>query len=190
MIEAAVGAAVRGDVEVSSKRGKTMRSGIALSSLATTSLATIATLLLAGTTGAQAQPQALGNAASNVQGLALDLMSLERKGNILTVKWAVHNTGSEQQNYIANLYGRHVTTYVLDEENGTKYYVLTDKEEHSVATEHEYIGSDTHGISEYIKPGETLRFWMKLPAPPPEVKSVSVFFTDAEPLEGLAITEK
>jgi hypothetical protein len=137
-----------------------------------------------------AQQQPLATAASNVPGLELHLMNVERKNNILTVKWAVVNSSDGRQPYAVMLTGKQVSTYVLDEENGVKYYVLTDQEGHSVASEHTYVGSDTYGISETLEPKQTYRYWMKLPAPPPEVKAVSLFFTQAEPIEGIAITDK
>jgi hypothetical protein len=78
----------------------------------------------------------------------------------------------------------------VDEENGTKYYALTDKEGHVLATEHEYTGS-SYGISDYLKEGETARYWMKLPAPPPEVKAINLIFTSAaDPFESVPIANK
>ncbi len=134
--------------------------------------------------------QPIASAETNWSGVAIDLMSVERKGSVLTVKWAVRNHGSEQQDVKFSLTGRQVTTYVVDEESGTKYYVLTDKEEHSVASMHEYLGSDTYGTSEYIPAGESRRYWAKFPAPPPEVKTVTLFFSKAEPFEEAPIADR
>lgn len=142
----------------------------------------------AATPEGTAQP--IASAETNWSGVALDLMSVERKGSVLTVKWAVRNHGTEQQDVRFGLAGKQVTTYVVDEESGTKYYVLADKEKHSVASMHEYIGSDTYGTAEYIPAGETRRYWAKFPAPPPEVKSVTLFFTKTEPFEGVPITDR
>jgi hypothetical protein len=132
----------------------------------------------------------LGTATTNYDGITLDLMSVERKGSVLTVKWAVRNTGASQTNVSFGMTGRDQTTYILDEESGTKYYVLTDKEKNTLASEHEYLGSDTYGITEHIQPGASARFWAKFPAPPPAVKAINVFFTKTEPFEGIAITDK
>ncbi len=145
-------------------------------------------VLLAPALAAGEEP--IATAASNVEGLELHLMSVERKNNILTVKWAVANGSDGAQRYAAMLTGKQVSTYALDEENGVKYYVLTDQEGNSVASQHTYVQSDTYGISENLEPKKTYRFWMKLPAPPPEVKAVSLFFTGAEPIENVAIADK
>jgi hypothetical protein len=130
------------------------------------------------------------NATNWGEGLLVDLMSVERKGSILTVKWAVRNTGSKPANPKFGLVGKDQTTYAVDEDSGTKYYVLTDKEKHALASEHTYLGADTYGVEENIEPGASARFWMKLPAPPPAVKAISIFLSKVEPFESVAIADK
>ena len=129
-------------------------------------------------------PTNLGN------GVHADLMSVERKGSILTVKWAVRNTSAEQVQVKFGLVGKDQSTYAVDEDSGTKYYVLTDKEKHGLASEHDYLGADTYGIDDYVAAGGTARYWMKLPAPPPAVKAISIFLTKVEPFESVAIADK
>ena len=132
----------------------------------------------------------LGSIPLNVDDVTLDLLAVERRGNVLTVKWSVKNTGTKTATVQFALTGNNVTTYAVDEENGTKYYALTDKEGHVLATEHEWTGS-SYGISDYVKAGETTRYWMKLPAPPPEVKSINLIFTSAaDPFESVPIANK
>ena len=130
------------------------------------------------------------NATNWGEGVLLDLMSVERKGSILTVKWAVRNGAAKRADLKFGLVGRDQTTYAVDEDSGTKYYVLTDKEKHSLASAHEYLGGDTYGIEDQVEPGATGRYWMKLPAPPPAVKTISIFFTKVEPFESVAIADK
>lgn len=132
----------------------------------------------------------LATAVTNWDGIEVDLMSVERKGSILTVKWAVRNTGSETAEPKFSMYGNGSTTYLVDEENGTKYYALTDKEGHVLATMHAYTESSRYGITEKIDAGKTRRYWAKFPAPPPEVKSIGVFFSNTDPIEEVAITDK
>lgn len=127
----------------------------------------------------------LGSSPMNVEGLTLDLISVERKGNVVTVKWSIRNEGDKQKYADLDLAGSGATTYLVDEENGTKYFALTDKAGYLLATEHEY-----EGIYEAIEPGQTKRFWAKFPAPPAAVKTINVLFTDSEPMEGIAITDK
>ena len=127
----------------------------------------------------------LGSAPMNVDGLTLDLLSVERKGNVMTVKWSVRNDAKERKKVDLDLAGARATTYAVDEENGTKYFALTDKDGYILATEHEY-----EGIYEDLEPGQTKRFWAKFPAPPPAVKTINILFTDTDPFESIAITDK
>ena len=126
----------------------------------------------------------LGSALSN-DGFMIELTSVERKGNVVTVRWSARNDNPKAKRYDIDLAGAGATSYLVDEENGTKYYALTDKEGHLLATETEY-----DGIWEEIGPGATMRFWAKFPAPPPAVKTINVLFTKSEPFESIAITEK
>jgi len=136
---------------------------------------------------AAAEP--LASAETNWNGVTLDLMSVDRKGSVLTVKWAVHNQGAQVEVRFG-LSGKQVTTYVVDEDSGTKYYALTDQEGNLVASQHVYLGSDTFGIAEYVPAGQSKRYWAKLPAPPAEVKTLTVFFTGTEPFEEIPIMDK
>jgi hypothetical protein len=117
-------------------------------------------------------------------------MSVERKGSVLTVKWQVKSAAAAASAVYFNLSGKNMSTYLLDEESGTKYYALTDKEKNTLASEHQYIGSDAYGISDSLDPGATARYWVKYPAPPAAVKSINLFFTNSDPFEGVAITDK
>ncbi|MEW6363369.1 MAG: hypothetical protein AB1714_01880 [Acidobacteriota bacterium] len=161
----------------------------------TTLLALILGLIPLCAAGAFAQPSGtsvkpIASTAMSTPDMTIDLMVVERKAGVLTIKWAVRNAGAKDATVDFSLVGRSVTTYAVDEENGAKYYVLTDKEGHALASEHEYLGSDTYGVEDTVKAGATGRYWMKLPAPPAEVKSIGIFFTGADPFDGVTITEK
>ena len=126
----------------------------------------------------------LGSVESN-DGFTIELTSVERKGNILTVKWSARSNNEKESKYDVDLQGKGATSYLVDEESGTKYYALTDKEGNLLATETEY-----EGIWESFEPGETKRFWAKFPAPPPAVKAINILLTKTEPFESIAITDK
>jgi len=149
-----------------------------------------ATLALAGPVGAAM----IGSAETNTPGISIDLISLERKAAVLTLKWAVRNTNTDASKGTKQVkfgyMGPKARTYLVDEESGTKYFVLTDKEAKSVASQHEYLGSDVYGVVDHIEAGGTRRYWAKYPAPPPEVKVLTVFFDETEPFESAPITEK
>src|SRR5688500_9085519 len=146
----------------------------------------VASFLTAGVAGAATR---IASTESNVAGVTIDLMTLGRKGNVLSLKWAVRNAGDKSTDVAFQLRGDKVTTYLVDEEHGIKYFVLTDKEGAALASENDDT-SASHGTSEPVNAGETKRFWAKFPAPPAEVKAITVMFPEAEPLEGVAITDK
>lgn len=145
----------------------------------------VAVLLFAVAVAVPAVAANLGSSPLNIEGLTLDLLSVERKGAVVTVKWAVRNTSAKDVHADFDLAGKRATTYLVDEENGTKYFTLTDKEGQLLATEHEY-----DGIYEAVPPGQTKRFWAKFPAPPPAVKTINILFSGSDPFEGIAITDK
>jgi hypothetical protein len=107
---------------------------------------------------AVAGPKPLATGPTNWDGVTIDLMSVERKGSVLTVKWAVRNQGAKTATVQFYMTGKTQSTYVLDEESGTKYYALTDKEKHTLASEHTYIDEDSYGISDYVEAGTTNRY--------------------------------
>ena len=150
--------------------------------------AACAVLLTASHAAAQLKPIASG--PTNWNDVTIDLMSVERKGGVLTVKWAVKNAGAKTETVNFALSGKNMTTYLLDEESGTKYYALTDKEKNTLASEHTYIGGDASGISDYLEAGATNRYWAKFPAPPAAVKSINILFTNSDPFVGVAIADK
>lgn len=127
---------------------------------------------------------------TNWDDVGLELMVVDRKASVLTVKWAVRNEGEERQTVSFSLTGDAARTYVVDEESGTKYYVLTDEEGNCLASECQYLGSNSTGISDDVDGGKVKRYWMKLPAPPPEVSGLTLFFDETEPLEDVSITDK
>ena len=149
-----------------------------------------ASVLLAAALLAPAAAQPIRSAETEWSGVTLDIHSVERKAGVLTVKWGVRNQGDSAQDVgFCLLSGQHVRTYVVDMESGTKYYVLTDKEGHALATASGYVG-DGYGPSKKVEPGRQARFWMKLPAPPPEIDSVMLVFDGLfEPLEDVPISE-
>lgn len=147
-------------------------------------------VLLAPAAPAQAAPaEPIAAAPTNWPDVDVALMAVERKGNVLTLKWAVTNGGDERTSVRFGLTSQ-ATSYLVDEENGTKYYVLTDQDGNALATEHAWIDGNTWGVTDTLEPGATARYWAKFPAPPPEVKTLTVMFDQTEPFEEVPITDK
>ncbi len=142
-------------------------------------LATLSLLLAFPAAGAEA----VASAETNWEGVTLDVTTVERKGQVLTVKWLLRNEGGKEPSVSFGTFdgGAYTAdTYVLDEESGTKYFVLLDEGNKAVAGD----------LSFYLKPGATKRLWAKYPAPPPEVSAVTLIFAETEPLEEVPVTDK
>lgn len=149
-------------------------------------LAVFATALLSPAVEA-AEP--IATAETNWEDVTVDVVSVTRKGNVLTVKFSAVNNGGSKQQVAFGFKGNDVC-YAVDEESGTKYYVLTDEEGNPVASAKDWMPNSTHGINREVEPGKSLRVWMKLPAPPPEIASISLFLNETDPIEDVPITEK
>ncbi len=134
--------------------------------------------------------EAIASGETNWDGVTVNVMSVVRKGRVLTVKFAAVNEGETEQTVGFGFTGKQNSCYAVDEESGTKYYVLTDKENHPIASADEFVGNGARGLKRAIQPGKTLRVWMKLPAPPPDVKTISLFLNETEPIEDVPITDK
>lgn len=163
-----------------------MREPIAARATLLAILWAVAAIGLAPAVGAAA----VASAPTNWKGVTLDLVSVERKGSVLTVKWAVTNGGAEEARVRFGLVGDNAKTYLVDEENGTKYFVLTDKEKRAVASKHDGVGGNVWGVNDLVAAGSTMRYWAKFPAPPPAVKKLTILFDETEPFEEVPIAEK
>ena len=153
----------------------------------TASLAVAAAVILLCAPVEAADPIATGE--TNWEDVSIDVMSVSRKGSVLTVKFAAVNNGGSKQQIAFGFKGNDVC-YAVDEESGTKYYVLTDEEGNPVASAKDWMPNSTAGINREVEPGKSLRVWMKLPAPPPEVSSISLFLNETDPIEDVPITDK
>lgn len=115
-------------------------------------------------------------------GLVAELTEFRRKGSTLTAKVRFRNTGSEDAN--PDVYLKEV--YLMDLAAGKKYEALRDQEG-------TYIGSLRQGWDdrwyETVKPGQTMTIWVKFPAPPPEVRAMTLQVPGVQPFEDVPIQE-
>jgi len=145
-----------------------------------------ASALLALGTGVLAQgttPAPIATQDTNVDGVTAEVIEFKRKGNTLTAKVKLRNASASQTN-VAVHYDR---SYVLDADAGKKYEVLKDDK-------NVYIGALSGGYDnrfmEDIPAGQAKSFWMKFPAPPAEVKAVTLQLDGIMPFEDLPITDQ
>ena len=128
------------------------------------------------------QPQApLASQPTNWQGVTADITEFKRKGNTLTVRVRLHNDGPKDVTGEVN----YEKCYLLDAGAGKKYEVLTDNEKNSIAA----TNYGNHEWHEKVASGQSQTIWMKFPAPPATVKSVSLSIDNTPPFDDLAIQD-
>jgi hypothetical protein len=120
---------------------------------------------------------------SSRNGMTCELKKVTRKKGVLSVKFALHakedtfRNGRPEMVFSKDQKG---CSYVLDEEKGIKYFPLEDEKGAPVATT----------ADPYMTKGDRINMWMKVPAPPAEVKSVSISLTHCEPFDDIDIVDK
>ena len=132
-----------------------------------------------------ATPSAAGPLASqesNWPGVVVDVMEFRRKGNTLTARVRLSNKGPEKPQAEIN-YGE---VYVMDLAGGKKYQVLQDQEGAFIAALRSGWKDRWY---ETLEPGKSQMLWMKFPAPPAEVTTVTLQVPGVPPFEDLAIQD-
>jgi len=155
---------------------------------ATTQPATTQPAPIAQSTPASAAPvssataAALSSQETNWTGVTADVTEFRRKGNTLTAKVRFRNSGTEQMEPDIRLHD----TYVMDANAGKKYEVLKDEKGTYIAMLHPGYSDRWYGN---VKPGEQVTIWMKFPAPPAEVKAVTLQLPGVPPFEDIPIQD-
>jgi len=125
---------------------------------------------------------ALASQQSNWPGIAVDITEFRRKGSTLTAKMVLRNQGSAESEPDVH----YNEIYVMDLAAGKKYEVLKDEKDN-------YIAALRSGYRDRwyqkLKPGESYTLWMKFPAPPADVKTVTLQIPGLPPFEDLAIQD-
>lgn len=125
---------------------------------------------------------ALSSQETNWSGVTAEVTEFRRKGNTLTAKVRFRNSGSETMEPDIRL----KDSYLMDANAGKKYEVLKDEKG-------TYIGALRPGYTdrwyENVKPGGQATMWMKFPAPPPEVRAVTLQLPGVPPFEDVPIQD-
>ncbi|HEV8579541.1 MAG TPA: hypothetical protein VGX68_10715 [Thermoanaerobaculia bacterium] len=131
---------------------------------------------------ASAPAAVLASQETNWQGIAADVTEFRRKGNTLTAKVVIRNHGSGEAQPDIN----YKEVYLMDLAAGKKYEVLKDEKGAYIAALRSNWNDRWY---ETLKPGESYTLWMKFPAPPADVKAVTLQIPGAPPFEDLAIQD-
>ncbi|HEX5717316.1 MAG TPA: hypothetical protein VF179_14240 [Thermoanaerobaculia bacterium] len=124
----------------------------------------------------------LASQETNWQGVVAEVTEFRRKGNTLTAKVRLRNQGSEK--VPAEVIYKEV--YLMDLGAGKKYQALQDEKGAYIADLRSGWNDRWYGD---LEPGQSHTMWVKFPAPPAEVKSVTLQVPGVPPFEDLAIQD-
>ena len=124
----------------------------------------------------------LASQETNWQGVVAEVTEFRRKGNTLTAKVRLRNQGSAEAK--AEVIYKEV--YLMDLGAGKKYQVLQDEKGAYIAGLRSGWNDRWYGD---LAPGESYTLWVKFPAPPAEVKAVTLQVPGVPPFEDLAIQD-
>jgi len=135
------------------------------------------------TPGAAPAPAgAVATQTSNWPGVVADVTEFRRKGSTLTVRVVLRNQGNVESEPDIS----YNEAYVMDLGAGKKYEVLKDEKGTYIAALRSGYG---HRWFQRLAPGASYTIWMKFPAPPPEVKSVTLQLPGIPPFEDVPIQD-
>jgi hypothetical protein len=133
---------------------------------------------------APAVTAALKTEDTNIAGVAADVTECQRKDGVLSVRVRFRNTGSEKKSFTL-IDARDYEKFYLTAAN-KKYFILKDSEGTYLTAQASAFG----GLSMSLEPGAQYTWWAKYPAPPDEVKAVTLYMPVAAPLEDIAVSDK
>jgi hypothetical protein len=132
--------------------------------------------------GVPAQESVLASQETNWAGIVAEVTEFRRKGNTLTARVRLRNQGGAP----AQPEVKYDEVYLMDLAAGKKYQVLQDEAGSYIAALRSGWKDRWYGE---LAPGQGQLLWMKFPAPPPEVRSVTLQVPGVPPFEDLPIQD-
>jgi hypothetical protein len=124
----------------------------------------------------------LASQETNWPGITAEVTEFKRKGNTVTAKVRLVNKRSERTS--PELLWKEVA--LVDTAGGKKYEVLKDEKGAFIASTR---AGWTDRWEEWIEPGTSQIIWMKFPAPPLEVKTITLQIPKTPPFDDLTIQD-
>jgi hypothetical protein len=131
---------------------------------------------------APAPAATLASQQSNWPGVVADVTEFRRKGSTLTAKVVLRNQGNVESEPDIH----YNEAYLMDLGAGKKYEVLKDEKGNVIAALRSGYSDRWY---QRLPPGGTYTIWIKFPAPPADVKAVTLQLPGIPPFEDLAIQD-
>jgi len=127
---------------------------------------------------------ALKTGETNISGVTADVTECARKEGVLSVRVRFHNTAKENKK-LNLIDGRDYEKYYVTAAS-KKYFILKDSEGTYLTAQANSFGSLSVGLD----PWEQFTWWAKYPAPPDDVKAVTLYTPVAPPLEDIPVSDR
>jgi hypothetical protein len=133
---------------------------------------------------AAAKPLATRNL--DVEGIRAEVIESVRKGNLLTVRVRLRNTGTEPAKLMLAQGGAsyHTANYIVA--GDTRYDIIRDTNGNVTATPRDGGG----WLQPTIPPKGTFMWWASYAAPPASIKSYTLYLRVGPPIEDIPIIDK
>jgi hypothetical protein len=131
---------------------------------------------------AAAPAGALKTGDTNIAGVVADVTECSRKDGVLSVRVRFRSTASERKTFDL-IDGRDYQKFYLTAAS-KKYFILKDAEGTYLTPEASSFGN----LTVRIDPGGQYTWWAKFPAPPAEVKAVTLYTPVSAPLEDVPVS--
>lgn len=125
---------------------------------------------------------ALAAAETQWDGVVAEVVEFRRRGNTLTAKVRFRNEGEEEPE--VDLF--YTEVYLMDAAGGKKYEVLKDEDGRYIAA---LRSGNPSRWYKRLSPGASQTIWMKFPAPPEEVRTITLQVPGIPPFEELPIED-
>ena len=126
---------------------------------------------------------ALKTADTNIAGVVADVTECSRKDGVLSIKVRFRNIGSEKK-ALRLINGRDYEKFYVTA-GSKKYFILKDSEGTYLTPEASSFGD----LSPDLEPGGQYTWWAKYPAPPPDVKAITLYTSVAAPFEDVPVSD-
>jgi hypothetical protein len=124
----------------------------------------------------------LASTETNWPGVVAEVTELRRRGNTLTAKVRYRNTGTSNAEPDVS----YSEVYLMDAANARKYEVLRDEKGTYIALLRSGWNNRWY---QTMEPTQQQTIWIKFPAPPPEVRAITLQLPNMPPFEELAIQD-
>jgi Cytochrome oxidase complex assembly protein 1/zinc-ribbon domain len=127
---------------------------------------------------------ALVTGDTNAAGIVAEVTQCDRKDGVLSIKVRLRNTGSAGK-HVNIISGRNYESFYLSA-SSKKYFILKDTDGTYLTPSADMFGN--FGVD--VDPGGQYTWWAKFPAPPPDVKTVTLYMPLAAPLEDIPVSDR